>query len=824
MKRAGLCLLLVTIAGSMSTSFEAAATAPQIVNMSGGTSSASRFQKIEWRFDLSKVYSNPYYYYDPTDTIASNPSTMTWFGVDGITVNLNLTSPSGRALVVPAFFTHDYLRVRETSVGIEVLGRTDNGHWAARFTPSEVGTYAYYFTAQDKDGSGRYPASGALSFTVTASSNKGFVRPSTADSRFFTYDGGVPFVPVGAGRQWWTNNALRSYDYEAAFSAFGANGINLTRMWDQVDFGLSVEGASQPLWVAEGTLYGAARGVEVNTTNVRTGLRSARPAPSQGWYQRVAVAEPGRPHKLTAWVRTQSVVGQAQVNVRAGSSFNTGTLLGQITPVSGTTAWTPYSVTLTPGTSIVAINLLQTTGTGTMWVDDVSFGPVDASGNTLYNILSDSDFERHFYKDNPGNDPNATPTLPRPIGTFMNPWASFELDKIVESAEANGVKLQLCSCSGPWFTWPKNIAETVDADWANEWVLKSWQRNFRYRVARWGYSPAVLAWELFNEMGHIPPGSNIYTFLQTYGVYQKSTDVYGHVRTTSQNSQAYSPGMWSSSAMDASNTHWYLDGHLPALDPDESLTVSRFAWCLTDNVRGTSSPYCQGLGLGDGSTWSGAAKPWVWGEMGVGVDGSADNTGEAGSRFLHNIAWAGLFTPIGTVPLEWWWYREDSTATAAKYAARKSASAFFRSVDYAGGRFVFLMTPSDIPPGYTGETVSASDSRARVYAMRRADRLATYLWVQHRDNVRTKASSTPVAISPVVTVGNLVNTSYRVEIWNTRTGAMMSQQTQTPANGSLAIQVGNLTSDVAIKVESTSLPPPPGVGTPTPPTNLRIVG
>jgi hypothetical protein len=800
----------------------AAAAAPDIINVSGGGASVGRSQKLEWRFDLSKSYPNPDYYYDPNDTPAVNPPTMTWFGVDGITVNLNVVSPSGRAFIVPGFYFIDYLRLRDNSIGLEVLGRAAKGRWTVRFTPSEIGTYQYYFTAQDKEGTGRYPTSGSLSFTVTASSTKGFVRASTKDSRFLAYDDGSSFVPIGGGRQWWTNNALRSYDYEAAFTTFKANGINLTRMWDQIDFGLAIEGASQPVWVAEGTVYGAARGVEVATGNVRSGLRSARPTPGQGWHQRLAISEPTRVHRLTVWLRTDSLSGgQAIVNVRTGTSFNAGTLIAQLSPVSGSTPWTMYTTTLTPGASIVTLNILQSGGTGTMLVDDVAFGPTDGSGNIVYNIVSDGDFERHFFKDNPGNDPNGNPSLPRPIGSYMNQWAGYEMDKIVESAEANGVKLQVCSCSGPWFTWPKNIAETVDADWANPWVLRSWQRNFRYRVARWGYSPAILAWELFNEMGHIPPNSNIYSFFQSYGAYQRATDPYAHIRTTSQNSQGYSPGMWSSSAMDLANTHWYLDGHLTNLDPDESLTLARFAWCLTD-TRGTSSPYCNGLGLGDGSTWTGPPKPWIWGEIGVGLDGSQGNTGEAGSRFLHNMTWAGLFTPLGTVPLEWWWYREDATATAAKLTARKSASAFFSGVDYHGGNFTFLMTPGDGPPGYTGETVTVSDSRARVYAMKRSDRLAAYLWVQQRDNVWSKAATTPATISPVVTVSNMPSGTYNVQVWNTRTGAITAQFTRTPSGGAISFAVDNLNRDVAVKVESTSLPPPGGAP-PAAPSNVRII-
>jgi hypothetical protein len=815
-------LLALSFVALASRSFQAQGAPPQILNLTTGPASVGQYQKIEWRFDLSKTYVNPYYYYDPTDTSATNPSTMSWFGIDGVSVDLHLIAPSGKNLVVPAFFFHDYLRLKDASLGMEILGKIDNGRWAARFAAAEVGTYQYYFTVQDKDGTGNYPAAGTLSFAVTSTTNKGFVHPSPVDSRFLTYDGGGSFVPVGSGRQWWSNNALRSYEYEAAFSNFRANGVNLTRVWDQVDFALAVEGTSQPVWVAQNTTYGTAQGVEVNTSNVHSGLRSARPATGQGWYQRLAVNEPGKLHKLTVWIRTNAISGgQAQANVRAGDLFNSGTLLGQVTPVSGTTPWTAYSVTLTPNASIVSINLFQTGTSGTMYVDDIAFGPVDASGNVAYNIVSDADFERHFFKDNPGNDPNADTTLPRPIGTFMNPWASYEMDKIVESAQANGVEIQDCACSGPWFTWPVNPNDMTLTDFAQPWALNSYKRNLRYRVARWGYSPAILSWELHNEWGHINSRDTptVYNLIVAIRDYLTAVDPYRHLLTTSQNSQAYSPQLWSSSGMDYANYHWYLDGHIPSLDADEPLTVMRFAWCLSAATAPANTPYCQNLGLGDGSAWTGSPRPWVWGEVGVGLDGTQGNTGEAGSRFLHNIVWAGLFTPLGTTPLEWWWYHEDTTATAAKFAARKAASAFFSAVDYANGRFVYVMTPGDGPPGYTGETIGVSHPKARVYAMRRADKAAVYLWVQHRDYIWSLAGSTPSPISPTLTISNLLSSPYTVQTWSTTTGAVLSQQTLTPSAGSLSISVAGLTSDVAIKLETTGATgSPPGA-----PTNVRII-
>jgi hypothetical protein len=301
--------------------------------------------------------------------------------------------------------------------------------------------------------------------------------------------------------------------------------------------------------------------------------------------------------------------------------------------------------------------------------------------------------------------------------------------------------------------------------------------------------------------------------------YLATTDPYGHLRTTSQNSQAYSPQLWSASGMGVANYHWYLDGHIPAIDPDEAQTIMRFAWCLTD-TRGTSSPYCTGLGLGDGSSWTGAAKPWVWGEIGVGLDGTQGNTAEAGSRFLHNIVWAGLFTPIGTTPLEWWWYQEDTAATGAKLSARRAASAFFANVNYDAGAFTFLMTPGDGPPGYSGETLASSSAQARVYGMRRADRTAAYLWVQHRGDTWGQAATTPSAIAPTITIGNLLASAYRVEIWDTTTGTVVSQSQMTPASGVLSIPIAGLTKDVAVKVEVVG---GGGAVPPAAPTNVHIV-
>ena len=399
-------------------------------------------------------------------------------------------------------------------------------------------------------------------------------------------------------------------------------------------------------------------------------------------------------------------------------------------------------------------------------------------------------------------------TLPK--GTQINQRGAYELDKIFESAEKNGVYIELCSHGDPYWIWDASIYNEAwnpdprtmpDAEHVNYW-----KRNFRYRVARWGYSTSLLTWETWNEHGHILPGTDTYDFYQTYGQYQQVTDPYHHLRTTSQGSQAMSPAFWSSSAVDLANYHDYMmPGRYPSnLANDSAFFVASFAWCLAGHVG------CNTLGVGDGTSWSGSPKPWIWGEIDVGtsswnVEEPKVKDGDARIRFLHNSTWAGLFTPIGTSPIDWYWDQEAQTQTNIdRLEDRNVTSLFFKGVDYAGGSFTFLMSGSDRPSGYNGETIEVDQSQVRVYGMRRSDKKAAYLWVQNKGYTWYNSPSTPSAISSKVTISGLLNQLYTVEIWNTHPASsqIISSQTIIPTNGNLTINVLNLTRDVAIKIES----------------------
>jgi hypothetical protein len=385
----------------------------------------------------------------------------------------------------------------------------------------------------------------------------------------------------------------------------------------------------------------------------------------------------------------------------------------------------------------------------------------------------------------------------------MNQRGNYEEDRIIESAEQNGVYIILGSHGDPYWIWDASVynegwnPNPVAFD--NAAHVRYWQRNFRYRVARWGYSTAIVAWELWNEHGHVPVDTGAYRFYQQYGQYQLQTDPYGHLRTTSQGSQAWSPALWESPAFDIASYHDYMMiSRYPAeLNYDAANFVYRFAQCL----RTTTARSC-GLSLGDGTSWNGTAKPIFWGELDTGT--SQWNQANINAKATHDIRWAGLFSPIGMAPIDWYWDQQSADFVATKHAEAGIASRYFQGVDYAGLRFTYLAS-DDVRN--TSQSVPVSNAKLRVLAMRSANGAQAFAWVQNRDNARWDQGVNNTPLSATFTINQMANGNYQVEIWDTYTGQVSNGGVVTANNGAVTVQVNNLTKDVAIKITSTAQQP-----------------
>ncbi|MBZ0297214.1 MAG: PQQ-binding-like beta-propeller repeat protein [Anaerolineae bacterium] len=416
--------------------------------------------------------------------------------------------------------------------------------------------------------------------------------------------------------------------------------------------------------------------------------------------------------------------------------------------------------------------------------------------NDGYALTVEGHFDAYHFPDdfNPEDRDVNIDDLPK--GTQMNQRGNYEEDIIIEAAERNGVYIILSAHSDPYWIWDASVHDeswnpspAVSDDPAH---IRYWQRNFRYRVARWGYSSAIMAWETWNEHGHVAADSDLYDFYQQYSQYQQQTDPYHHLRTTSQGSQSWSPAFWSSSAFDIASYHDYMmiSRYSADLTYDAANFVYRFAQCL----RTPTARDCD-LGLGDGSAWQGGPKPIFWGELDTGTE--QWNEANPQPKATHDIRWTGLFSPIGMAPIDWYWESQSDSFIATKHQEAAIASRFFEGVDYAGLNFAYLST-DDVR--LTSEPVTTSDPRLRVLAMRSADGTQAYAWVQNLDNARWDQPVNDQPLTATFSIAGMPPGSYRIETWDTYGDQVSDGEIVTAEDGTATIQINDLKADVAVKI------------------------
>ena len=127
-------------------------------------------------------------------------------------------------------------------------------------------------------------------------------------------------------------------------------------------------------------------------------------------------------------------------------------------------------------------------------------------------------------------------------------------DRIVAGAENAGVYFQFVLqhhgqfstavnanwAANPWnAAHPQGFLQTPADFFTSPRAMEITRMKYRYIVARWGYSPAVLAWELFNEVHWVDPihlaheEKTVAAWHSMMADYLRSVDVYGHLVTTS---------------------------------------------------------------------------------------------------------------------------------------------------------------------------------------------------------------------------------------------------------------------------------------------------
>lgn len=566
-----------------------------------------QYARADFDLQLAPCLGNPY---DP----------------DEIDVHLEIRTPGGKTVELPAFYYQDYerRRLRANQDMKDWLYPVGDPAWKARFAPSEVGTHTCRAVMRCR---GLTAESEELTFECTASESRGFVRVCERYPRYLQFSKGGAYFPIGENIAF----VKDTYQHQEWLQKLGAAGGNFARIWACCgDWGMSLEGRKSAWgrswqWDPPIAVMPGGQGFDAGRLCVK--LSAPERASVQVSPSHPVALRPQTEYLLSGRARVSE---DAQLTVSVG-----GQALGD--PLEAGRQWSPfeYGFTSKPdqwwlGPVTVALN-----GEGAAWLSDLSLHEAPAGPELLWEA-----------------DPN------RPILGRLNQVDCYMLDTVVEAAERAGVYLQLVllhrdSYQGLHPSLQRGGRNGPDYD---EGIRKA--RNLlRYAIARWGYSTHVAAWEYFNEIDPEAPTERLYAEL---GRYLEDADPYRHLRVTS--TWAHCPRDWSHSQLDAINLHHYMRPVEGEPWQDEVAVI---------------------LGQTRKALESQPPKPVMLAEFGLADEKwglSPYMKQDERLVHLHNSLWVSALSGLAGTVMPWWW---DTLDAMDAYPHFSPLAAFVADIPFA---------------------------------------------------------------------------------------------------------------------------------------------
>lgn len=229
---------------------------------------------------------------------------------------------------------------------------------------------------------------------------------------------------------------------------------------------------------------------------------------------------------------------------------------------------------------------------------------------------------------------------------YFNPSAIVKMDRLVNLSDSLGLHMMLTLGEGTHDERNGRFATSTRDFFVNPQAKAQYKNRLRFIVARWGYSPAIGAWEFFNEVDNVQFRNKenpinpayIVQWHDEMSAYLAELDPFDHLITTSISHRDLE-GLNSIKNIDFNQKHIYKNNHaLPT----------------------TIVSYSQKFN-----------KPYVIGEFGYEYDWQKNFdlfADEMDSDYKRGL-WYGLFSPTPILPLSWWWEYFDKRGTDA-YLAR----------------------------------------------------------------------------------------------------------------------------------------------------------
>lgn len=585
------------------------------------SSLVAQHTKVEFSLQGPAHYRNPY---DP----------------DEVEVSIEVTPPAGRSWRYPAFFhqSYEYRQVPRGDRGGEWFYPAGPPTWRARYTPVDPGPHQVVASLVDALGTIR---SDRLSFDCVAKPSPGFIRVSKSDPRFFEFEDGTPFFPLGQNVAFiGASQYLDTRRAAEVFRKMSAEGANFARVWACAeDWGLAIEGRKSAWgrswdWRPPIAAVPGRAGYHTAWPCIRLGGGAGTPqrvSPSH------AVAlRPGAAYQLSGEVQMDS---GTSLTVRVG-----GRPVGDPCRGEGMETWTRFTSSFAASSNEWWLGelTLEVAGPGPVWLRELSLR--EAAGGA--ELLWEAD---------PGRAPRG----------FYNQPDSVMLDRLMDAAETNSIYVQLCLLTRDHYRWA--LGDPGDSAYAQ--AIRDAKKLFRYAVARWGYSRNLFAWEYFNEMD---PNAPTDLFYAAVGDYLQEIDLYHHLRTTSGWGPA--PRSWVHRQLDMADLHWYLRPAWGALWQDEVAAILDRAALLR-----RAAP----------------AKPALLGEFGLATDSwgrSPYMEQDKENVHFHNSLWASVMSGLSGAASFWWWETLDQNDAYPQY---RPLAAFLAKMPWTTGDWQALTRATD---------------------------------------------------------------------------------------------------------------------------------
>lgn len=508
--------------------------APVVTNVTTSGTSVGLYEKFEITFDVETVATNPFWPYDEQP----NPGVPARVGVsvDGLFLPPGETGWEN-AIVQPGFFFQDFEYRDIESGGNHYDWLYPKGFpcWKIRFAPTALGEWRFRIRVIDASGTTLHVPT-VDTFTCVRSSERGFVRVSERDCRYFETSDGSYLNLLGVHKRGGSTFTKRKF-----FEIAGKHGINLIRTWWQgseepVLFGLSGQGGIPS--------YGGTFSVTTEVT--RPGQLFSGKIVGNGTVSTSASVKPSTRYKFSAWVKTVNLVGPpgSGVHLRVFPCVEGDVPLTQ--SLNGDTDWTQLSAFVTSRSDQYSMNWIKIVVTGVesgaTYFTDLSLREVLPNGGLGPELLSKPNFNCHQY---------------------ISLLEAYRADLEVEDAKANGIYLKVVLQEKQDAIFPRIQSDGSAGDaspnnfyaWATH-ACRTYQQYFwRYVIARYGYATNIHSFELCNE-GDPFNGYHVGA-LEAFSAFFATHDPNKHLCTTSNWHSYPTSEMWGN-CPSAGYTDWHM--------------------------------------------------------------------------------------------------------------------------------------------------------------------------------------------------------------------------------------------------------------------------